>query len=79
MGKVQATNRAIDTEHDRKADVHLKAFNAVLDLIPDRVIGQKEVVQLASLRLLYIQELERNGFPNPEYSSGKLKHRVKFW
>jgi hypothetical protein len=73
----QSMNRAIDTEQERKAAVHLKAFTAVLDFIQDRVIGQKEVVQLALLRLLYIQELERNGFPNPEYRSEKLKVRLE--
>ena len=62
--KAQATNRAGDTQHDHKAVAHLKAFNVVLDFIQDRVIGQKEVVQLSSLRLLYIQELENSGFPN---------------
>lgn len=73
----QATNRAIDTDQDRKAAAHMKAFTAVLDFIQDQVIEQKEVVQLASLRLHYVQELERNGFPNPEYRSEKLKTRLE--
>ncbi|KAK3748756.1 hypothetical protein QZH41_020323 [Actinostola sp. cb2023] len=45
--------------------------------LEDSVIEQKEVVQLASLRILYIQELERNGFPNPEYRSEKLRARLE--
>ncbi|KAK3700755.1 hypothetical protein QZH41_010937 [Actinostola sp. cb2023] len=74
----KAKNRsATDTEQDRKASAHLKAFNIVLDFIQDSVIEQKEVVQLASLRILYIQELERNGFPNPEYRSEKLRARLE--
>ena len=73
----QATIRAIDTKQDRKTAAHLKAFTAVLDFIQDRVIGQNEIVQLASLRHLYIQELERNGLPNPEYRSEKLKIRLE--
>lgn len=73
----QATKRAVDTDQDRKAAAHLKAFNAVLDFIQDRVIGKMEIVRLASLRLLYIQELERSGFPNPEYRSEKLKARLE--
>ncbi len=72
----KVTTHAIDTEQDRKAAAHLKAFTAVLDFIKDLELGQKEVVQLASLHLLYVQELERNGFPNPEYRSEKLKVRL---
>lgn len=41
------------------------------------VIVHGEVVQLADLRLLYIQELERNGFPNPDYRSNSLKARIE--
>ena len=47
-----------DTEQDRKAAAHQKAFTAVLDFIQDCVFGQKKVVQLATLRLLYIQSTE---------------------
>ena len=51
----------------------------MLDFIQDCVIGQNEVVLLASLRLLYIyiQELEKNGFANPECRSEKLKARLE--
>ena len=45
----------------------------MLDFIQDRVIGHNEVVQLASLHLFYIQELERNAFSSPDYRSEKLK------
>lgn len=73
----QATNRAIDTDQDCKSDAHQNAFSAVLDLIQERVIEQNEVVRLASLRLLYIQELERYGFPNPNFRGEKLKSRLE--
>ena len=74
----KATNRAsFKTEQDRKADAHSKAFTAVIDYIEDCIISQNKVVQLSSLRLLYIQELERNGFTNPEYRSEKLKSRLE--
>ena len=66
-----------ETDQERKASVHRQAFTAVLDFIQDSVIGQKKVVLLASLRLIYIQELERNGFPNAEYRSEKLKARIE--
>ena len=41
-----------DTDQDRKAFAHLKAFTVVFDFIQDCLIGQKTVVLLASLRLL---------------------------
>lgn len=76
-----------DTDQDRKASAHLKCAHlkcasahlksAVLDYIQDCIIGQKKVVLLTSLRLLYIQELEKNGFANPEYRSEKLKARLE--
>lgn len=59
------------------AIAHQMAFNAVLDVIQDEVIGQKKIVQLSSLRLVYTQELERNGFPNPEYRGEKLKSKLE--
>lgn len=34
-------------------------------------------MQLASLRLVYTQELERNGFPNPDYRGEKLKSKLE--
>jgi hypothetical protein len=72
-----ARNHAIDTEQDLRSAAHLKAFTAVLDYIKDIVIEQKEVVQLASLRSLYVHELELNGFPNPDYRSERLKARLE--
>ena len=42
-------NRAIYTDQDRTVTAHLKAFDAVLDMIGDQVIRQNEVFQLASL------------------------------
>ena len=68
-------NSAIDTQQDRKA--HHMAFTVVLDFIQDRVIGHNDIVRLPSLRLLYMQELERNGFPSPDYRSEKLKARLE--
>lgn len=66
-----------DTEQNLKASAHLKAFTAVIQYIQDLVIEKNEVVQLASLRLQYIQELERKGFPNPGYRSEKLKVKLE--
>ena len=52
-------------------------LNEVVHLIREVVIGQKEVVQLGTLRHLYVQELERCGFPNPDFRSDKLKTRLQ--
>lgn len=75
---VRATNcDKTDTDQDGKASAHLNAFTAVLDYIQDCIIEQKKVVLLESLRLLYIQEMEKNGFANPEFRSEKLKARLE--
>ena len=66
-----------ETHQERKASAHRRAFAVVLDFIQDSVIGQKKVVLLASLRLSYIKELERNAFPNAEFRSEKLKARIE--
>ena len=56
--KAGAARCECDTEQQRKVASYLKAFNIVLDFIQHRVVEQNEVVELSSLRLLYIQELE---------------------
>lgn len=58
------------------AQATAQATNCVTDTEQNRN-RQNKVVQLASLRLLYTQELERNGFPNPEYRSEKLKAKLQ--
>ena len=35
------------------------------------------MVLMSSLRDLYIEELEKNGFPNPNYRGEKLKARLE--
>ncbi|KAG1666825.1 PIN2/TERF1-interacting telomerase inhibitor 1 [Nymphon striatum] len=74
---VVSTNRSIDNKQDKNLEAHQSSFNVVLDFIRERVIGQKEVVQLGTLRHLYVQELERCGFPNPDFRSDKLKTRLE--
>ena len=34
-------------------------------------------MQLSSLRLIYVDKLEENGYPNSEYRSEKLMHRLQ--
>ena len=59
------------TEQNNKTFAHEKVFEAELDFIQDKVVNQKEILQFSSLCLLYTQELDRNGFPNPDYKSEK--------
>ena len=75
--KFRNENYVPDTEQDSKGDVHQKAFNVVIEFIKDQVLGKNEIVQLKVLRLLYIQTLEANGFPNPEFRADKLKNRLE--
>ena len=48
-----------------------KAFEDELDFIEDKVVNQKEILHFSTLCLLYTQELDRNGFLNPDYKSEK--------
>lgn len=41
------------------------------------MVERKEVVQLRSLCNLYMETLENQGFPNPEYRSEKLTRRLQ--
>ena len=69
--------RTLDTEQVLKAAAHEEAFKSVADFIEDHVIVQNEVVQLSSLRLLYINELENHGYPQLDYRSEKLRSRIE--
>ncbi|KAG1662732.1 hypothetical protein GQR58_020782 [Nymphon striatum] len=73
----EASNRSIENKQDKNLEAHQRSFNVVLDFIRERVIGQKDVVQLGTLCHLYVQELERCGFPNPDFRSDKLKTRLE--
>lgn len=73
----RAQHRSSISDQDRKTAAKEKALNAVLDYIQENVIVQKQVVQLAALRLLYIQEMEKNGFPIPEFRSENLKAKLE--
>ena len=75
--KKQGTNNSQGADQDQKATAYEQSFSTVLEFLQEQVIEQKEVVQLSSLRLLFIKELEKNGFPNPEYRGEKLKARLE--
>ncbi|KAG1685366.1 hypothetical protein GQR58_009094 [Nymphon striatum] len=75
--KVTGEDLSIENKQDKNLEAHQSSFNVVLDFIRERVIGQKEVLQLGTLRYLYVQELERCGFPNLDFRSDKLKTRLE--
>ena len=49
------------------------AQQSVRDMISQKVVVQKEVIPLASVRDLYITEMHNNGFPNINYNNRTLK------
>ena len=76
--------RTVEREQNRKNTVqvqksqaHNQAYHAVCTFINDHVIEQGEVVQLSSLRLIYIGELDAYGFPNKDFRSQKLMIRLQ--
>lgn len=62
---------------DNMSGAHQTAFRSVLTYVNDNVIGNNEVVKLSSLRLLYIGELEKAGYPNPNFRGENLKARLE--
>jgi len=68
---------AKDTEQACMSAAHEKAFVSVLKHIETQVVQQNEVLQLSSLRLLYIEELKSNGYENSNYRSEKLLKRLQ--
>jgi hypothetical protein len=58
---------------------HEKALVSVWEHVQTHVIQQNEVLLLSSLRLLYIEELKRNGYEseNEKYRSEKLLKRLQ--
>ena len=75
--KQRAANKILDTEQVRQAAAHEEAFNSVVETIQKRVVERYEVMQLSSLRCIYIDKLAETGYSNPEYRSAKLLHRLE--
>ena len=65
------------TEQEQKTLAHQKALDVVIDYIQESVIAREEVVELRALRLLYVKELGKNGFPSPDYRSENLKAKLE--
>ena len=75
--KKRSEKQNLDTDQSRCAEAHNQAFTSVVDYIQAHVIEQNEVLRLSSLRFMYIEELERFDFPNPDYRSEKLMKRLQ--
>ncbi|EDO46758.1 predicted protein [Nematostella vectensis] len=69
--------RANDTDEDRREASREMAFTVVVDYIQEHVIREKEVLELSALRSIYVSDLEKAGFPNPQYRGEKLKARLE--
>ena len=66
----------LHTDQNVRAAAHGKALLHI-DFIQKHVIQNNEVVQLSYLRPLYIEKLNENGFPYPEYRSEKSKNTLQ--
>ncbi|KAG0718125.1 hypothetical protein GWK47_053088 [Chionoecetes opilio] len=70
-------NRNVDTDQAHRAAAHNAAFNLVVEHIQKHIVEHKQIIQLSTLRLIYITELEQQHFPNQDYRSEKLMNRLK--
>lgn len=73
----RAKNRNLDTEQERKAAAYDDAFNSVVQHLNTHVVERNDVMQLTSLRLMFIFKLQEHGYPNAEYRSEKLLQRLQ--
>ena len=70
-------NRAKEPKHNEMLAAHGKALASVRDHIQIHVIQQNEVLRLSFLRLIFIEELKKNGYENENYRSEKLLKRLQ--
>jgi hypothetical protein len=72
--KIHMAKGAKDTDHACMSAAHEKALK---EHIQNHIVQQNEVLQLSSLRLLYVEELKQHGYENPNYRSEKLLKRLQ--
>ena len=75
--RIRRSKRGKDTEQESMSAAHEKAFMSVLEHIQTHIIQQNEVLQLCSLRLLYVEQIKLNGYENSNYRSEKLMKRLQ--
>ena len=73
----RAVARITDTERALITAAHSAAFRSVLQYIHEDIIKENKIVQLSSLRLIYIDKLEEHGYPNDQYRSVNLMNRLQ--
>ena len=61
-----------DTEQTHITAAHNESFDWALQFVQEHIIQQKKVIQLSSLRLIYINKLDECGYPNDGYRSENL-------
>ena len=66
-----------DTEQARVTAAHNEAFNSTLQFIQDHIVKENKVIQLSSLRLVYIDKLDQCGYPNDKYRGEHLMRRLQ--
>ena len=67
----------LDSLQAQKIAAYQTAYDSVKNYILRHVIECNEVIQLTFLRNLYIEELDKCGFPNPDYRSEKLINHLQ--
>ena len=68
--EVVAQQEALEAAHEA-------CFNHVVKYVDETIIIGRKVVQLSSLRLLYIAKLDETQFPNPNYRADRLERKLK--
>ena len=56
---------------------HESFFNHAAKYVHETIITGHKVVQLSSLRLLYIEKLDETPFPNPNYHTDRLRQKLE--
>ena len=62
---------------DKLIKAHVQAFNAVSNVLNDKVLKNMEILRLNDLKNIYITELERSEFKNEKFRGGKLKKKIE--
>ena len=76
-GSARAQKHDLETEQDHKIAAHQQAYSAVKEYIRAHIIESNEVLQLSSLRHVYMSELEEHGAPSPDYRGENLMKRLQ--
>ena len=70
-------NAETDANQNDKTAAHQNAFFVIIEFVQEQVIGHHEIVQLSLLQKLYVKELLRMNFPNPDYRNAKVKSKLQ--